>query len=308
MYRPHQEGLSSRDIGQLLAVADHGSIRRAADVLGMTQPGLSKNIRLIEERLGLSVFDRATSGAVPTDAGRLLLERGRQILLDLQAMQRDLKAGLLAEAGEVRIGCGPVPAQVIAGEMIPAALASHPQIAVDLDVASPAVLIDRLVRGTLDFLIATSDGYAIPDGIVARKVVEVTPIAFVRRGHSLAGIADLTFPQLAGWKLAGVHPNPPFDAWIFTQFGNRKPDYGFMCDDFDLLGRTVERSDMVCFTTAYIYRRLERGLDILRLPLPPFGFRHRIDCLQPASRQLSAPAKTMLRLCEAALVESVRTG
>ena len=111
--RPGYGALGSRDIAQLLAVADHGSIRRAADALGMTQPGLSKNIRLIEDRLGMVVFERSTTGAVATEIGTLLLRRGRQILLDLEAIHRDLRDELLSETGRVRIGAGPIPAPMI---------------------------------------------------------------------------------------------------------------------------------------------------------------------------------------------------
>ena len=95
--------LGSRDIAQLIAVADYGSIRRTADALGMTQPGLSKNIRLIEARLGMTVFERSTSGAVATDIGALLLRRGRQVLLDLirvaDVLVENFRTGVLDRLG-----------------------------------------------------------------------------------------------------------------------------------------------------------------------------------------------------------------
>ena len=108
MYDKH--ALGSRDILQLIAVADAGSIRRAAEMLGMTQPGLSKNVRQIESRLGMPIFERTTAGTQLTENGALVIERGRQVLVDLQGIVRDIRDQGLGETGIVRMGAGPIAA------------------------------------------------------------------------------------------------------------------------------------------------------------------------------------------------------
>jgi DNA-binding transcriptional LysR family regulator len=60
--------LSRRDLEHLAAVADHGSVTRAAESLGITQPALSRSIQDLERRLGLRLFDRLPQGASPTVA------------------------------------------------------------------------------------------------------------------------------------------------------------------------------------------------------------------------------------------------
>ena len=96
--------LGSRDIRQVMAVADRGSIRRASEVLGMTQPGLSKNLRLIEDRLGVALFERSTAGVKLTSAGKLLVERGRQVLLDLAAIEGDIDESASGDTGSLTVG------------------------------------------------------------------------------------------------------------------------------------------------------------------------------------------------------------
>jgi len=302
--RYDHHALSSKDIAQLIAVADSGSIRRAAEALGMTQPGLSKNIRLIEERLGVCVFERSTTGAVPTTSGLLLLRRGRQILLDLQAIHRELKQDQLADKGVVRVGCGAVPAPVIAAEAVPRALAAYPGIKVELEVDYPGHLIEALVRGDYDFVICTGDGMALPDGLSATLLLTVVPLVFARKGHPLADATGLTMASLAGWKLATIQTHSPFDAWLADAVGLPGLEVGFQCDDFELLGRVVEKSDMLCMTSDTVFRQLQRGLDIVPLAVADIDLSHRISCIQPGSRGLSGPAAKILAIMKAALAES----
>jgi LysR family transcriptional regulator, salicylic acid-responsive activator of bsdBCD len=88
------------DIRQLvyfLAIAEEGNISRAAERLHMAQPPLSQQLKLLEEELGIVLMERNTRKMHITDAGRLLKNRGRQILDLIEKTEkelRDLKEGL----------------------------------------------------------------------------------------------------------------------------------------------------------------------------------------------------------------------
>lgn len=62
-------------IQAMVAVADAGSIRSAAQVLGKTQSALTKQIRQVEEETGLALFLRTSRGVIPTEAGVAVLSR-----------------------------------------------------------------------------------------------------------------------------------------------------------------------------------------------------------------------------------------
>ena len=298
--RPGQEGLGSRDIQQLLAVADSGSIRRAAEMLGMTQPGLSKNVRSIEARLGMAVFERSTSGATPTEIGALLLRRGRQILLDLDAIHRDLRDELLSETGFVRFGAGPVVSPIISGQVIPQCRREHPGIALELQLAHPSELIARLERGDIEFYIGTTDGFVLPAGLTSRVFQELQPVFFVRAGHPLTQQPGLRLPDLADWKVACVRVNQTFERWYQREVGVPRIDIGLQCDDVELIGEAVESSDLVSFTSPEILVRLKARRNLVALDIPGVSYRHRIDCVQRAGRPASRPAQKVLQLIETA--------
>ena len=94
--------LDSRSLVAFVAVAEALSFRQAADVLHVSQPPLSRTIKELELRLGVSLFDRDKRGVKLTAAGELLLPRARRIL----RLMQDAEAQLLALPGrkEIRLG------------------------------------------------------------------------------------------------------------------------------------------------------------------------------------------------------------
>src|SRR3954452_6462946 len=93
-----------RHLRYFVAIAEEQSFTRAAERLWVAQPGLSTQIRRLEEELGAKLFERHTRGVDLTDAGRVFLGRARTALAaadDAQATGSDLKSGLV---GTIRLG------------------------------------------------------------------------------------------------------------------------------------------------------------------------------------------------------------
>ena len=72
--------LDLHQLRQALALLEHGSFVRAAAALHISQPALSRSIQALERNFGNELFLRSASGVVPTDVGRLYLERARDLL------------------------------------------------------------------------------------------------------------------------------------------------------------------------------------------------------------------------------------
>jgi DNA-binding transcriptional LysR family regulator len=98
--------LRLRDLHYVMAIAEQGSVAKAARALGITQPGISKAIADLEDMLGVRLFDRNTQGTSPTVYGQALLRRSQAVLDELK--QGIGEIGFLADptVGQVRIGCG----------------------------------------------------------------------------------------------------------------------------------------------------------------------------------------------------------
>ena len=72
--------MTPRRLRQFLALIEHAHFGRAAKALGVSQPALSKSIQLLENELGVTLFDRRTEGIVLTAFGQLLREKSRRLL------------------------------------------------------------------------------------------------------------------------------------------------------------------------------------------------------------------------------------
>jgi DNA-binding transcriptional LysR family regulator len=93
-----------RRLRYFLTVAEFGHITRAAEALGIRQPPLSQQIRLLEEEVGVALLQRHPKGVRLTEAGRLLEREAARLLADLEAVRARMSAFVRGEQGLLRVG------------------------------------------------------------------------------------------------------------------------------------------------------------------------------------------------------------
>ncbi|NED31180.1 LysR family transcriptional regulator, partial [Streptomyces sp. SID8499] len=95
--------LEVRHLRVLCAIADSGSLHRAARELGMAQPSLSTQLRRIEQMLGGQLFVRARTGCRATPLGHEVLSRARPLVAELAALVTETRAAAARAAGGRRL-------------------------------------------------------------------------------------------------------------------------------------------------------------------------------------------------------------
>lgn len=93
-----------RHLVQLYTIVEVGSFVAAAERLGLTQPGLSRNIRILEARIGVKLLNRGKHGATPTDEGKVLAAYGRTLRELTQQAATIGTSVQRGEIGELRVG------------------------------------------------------------------------------------------------------------------------------------------------------------------------------------------------------------
>jgi LysR family hydrogen peroxide-inducible transcriptional activator len=145
--------ISIRQLEYIAAIDTHGGFQAAADACHVTQPGLSTQVRQLEEHLGLVLFERGRKPTLTTAAGIEILRRARQILTgvaELDEMARSLNQPL---TGLLRLGIIPTVAPFLLPAVLPALRSDYPALRVELHEAQTQDLIDSMARGELDLLL-----------------------------------------------------------------------------------------------------------------------------------------------------------
>jgi LysR family hydrogen peroxide-inducible transcriptional activator len=178
------------ELRYFVAVAEAGNFTRAAERCHVSQPSLSQQIKKLEGRLGQALFQRLVRRTVLTDAGRLLLERAKTILFEVDDAERTLTHDGNLRGGRLSVGAIPT----IAPYLLPAVVRELRRRRQDLELRLHEDVTDNLLSltaaGELDLSLA-----ALP---IDREQMHVEPmfseplLVTVSRSHPLA-----TKPKLA---------------------------------------------------------------------------------------------------------------
>lgn len=157
-----------RPLRSFIAAAEDGNISRAAARLHLTQPALSRQIKGLEDELGVTLLERGAHSFSLTPAGQVLLRDGRLLLERADALEQRVKAA--AKAQTLRVGYSPSLSARILSPAIEAFTQVHPKARVDLFDMTSTEMLEALQKGTLDLVITVPPVKELPD--VAWTVVQ----------------------------------------------------------------------------------------------------------------------------------------
>lgn len=139
-----------RVLRYFLTVVQEESITRAAHVLHLTQPTLSRQIAQMEESLGVRLFERGTRKIVLTDEGLLLRRRAEEILELVDKTENELTTQDEMVEGTVSVGCGDLAAVQLLPKLFEYFHKRYPAVNFDLYTATADHIKDRMDRGLTD--------------------------------------------------------------------------------------------------------------------------------------------------------------
>ena len=189
--------LKTRQLLLLVGLDEERNLHRAAEALGMTQPGASKLLRELEDMLGVSLFDRLPRGVQPTWYGEIMIRHARMVLATLSRAHDEITALKSGLTGQVNVGAIMGPSTTLLPRTIIAMKQRFPRVQLNVSIESSDVLQQRLQQGSLDLLVArlfeTHDKRSLNYEELSHE-----PVALVARpGHPLHSAAGLTLRDLA---------------------------------------------------------------------------------------------------------------
>ncbi|QYB06896.1 LysR family transcriptional regulator [Rhodococcus sp. USK10] len=154
--------MDSRQLRYFLAVVEHGSVTRAAEVLFVAQPALSQSLRGLESELGVELFRRVPRGMELTDAGAALLGPARQVMQSSQHADEVVRGIATLEQGRLDVASPPDLAVEPLASLVARFRARHPGVWVNLIDPGPNADVESLLRNArcevgVDYLPADDD-------------------------------------------------------------------------------------------------------------------------------------------------------
>lgn len=143
-----------RVLRYFLAVAQEGSVTRAARALHLTHPTLSRQIRELEEELGQTLFSRGGRELSLTREGLLLRQRAEEIVGLAEITEKEFRSlGEKTVSGDLSIGCGESKALSFVTDALKVLQDEHPLIIPHFFSGNGEIVMDRLDKGLLDFAV-----------------------------------------------------------------------------------------------------------------------------------------------------------
>jgi len=185
--------VSIRDVKTFLAIAETGSFAAAARAVQRTQSAVTMQMKALEDRLGVRLFDRSKRPPVLNDAGRAFVPRAAEVVLAYDRLFQE--AGEEAIGGHLRLGVVPSAITGIMPKALVALRAKYPRLHIELAMGLSADLVERLRRGILDAAI-------VSELLDNRSGLEWSPFA----REPLVLIAPIDAPALSAEKLIATYP------------------------------------------------------------------------------------------------------
>ncbi len=184
-----------------IALGQHRNFARAAEALNLTQPTLSRSIATLEEALGVPLFDRSHKGVTPTSFGRVLLERGEEVVKGESNLRREIALLAGMEVGSLAIGAGPYASEVSVAAAVARVANAHPNLQVRVTTSDPVEVIRDVLAQRIDVGVADRTGPDADDRLTVESVPAHPIVLACRSGHPLTKVPRPTRAQVLSFPL-----------------------------------------------------------------------------------------------------------
>jgi LysR family nitrogen assimilation transcriptional regulator len=200
-----------RQLRYFVAIVDHGSLSRAAQVLHVAQPALTQQLRQLEDELGAQLLHRSAQGVLSTDAGKVFYQHAQAILKQVGDARSAVTQSATRPSGSVTLGLPHSISGALALPLLVAVRAHYPEITLQLTEELSGNLAEQLKSGRINLAVLFDDGQL---GAFATTALVEEALMFICRSDAACApagarisLADaLAAPLILPAQLQGVRP------------------------------------------------------------------------------------------------------
>jgi LysR family hydrogen peroxide-inducible transcriptional activator len=192
----HAKNLGFRDLQYAIAVADCGSISRAAEACGITQPALSERIKRIENTLGVELFERSNRRIRITPVGERLILKARSLMDEVAEMDEIISSSNVPLSGQLRVGVISSLGPYLMPLVLPRLKKKYPSLELILHEGLTDQLVPAVLSGTLDLVVASAPLHW--SGLRIVKLFDEPFILAIPKEHPFAEKTKIKASELIG--------------------------------------------------------------------------------------------------------------
>jgi len=293
-----------RRLQYFVAVAEHGTMAKAVDAVGVAQPTLSQQIRALEHDLGTILFDRTGRGMELTEAGRTLRDHALPLIAQAQAARVAITELEGVAAGELRIGAIPTFNTAFLPRVVARFAERYPGVRLTVEQAPAQAIESGIMAGRYDLGIAFAPPHHAELGV--KILFEERLALVVAKDHPLAASRIIPLSALDSIPLA----------LLTHAFATRR------LLDRAVEGRTtlqvrIEMNSIEALLalardgtapTVLTDKSLGSPRDLAIVPIGPQAIRRKAALLWPVHRYNSAAARAFLDMTAKLIPEYARVG
>ena len=301
-------GMELRDIEYFAAVAVHGSISRAAEALGLSQPALSKSLRRLEASIDAKVVKRTPKGVELTSVGSALLAQVHRLRLTLNDISREAADLSQGRAGHLRVG---TPGG-FALDLVPTAcdtlLKEAPKVTMKIIVGDRDASLTGLRTGELDLAIIT---FQTPhhEDLGEEHLMDEEFVVYASANHRLAKRKQLTLADLVGERWTTGFVNGPPErrlSQVFEDSGLPPPNIAIETAFLPIRYHLVAASDLLSFNSRRMVRYAAARLRIRELHVKELAYTRRVGVYYRQDAYLSPAARRFIEILKTKAKEIAR--
>lgn len=282
--------LSLQDLQDIVAICEHGSFRKAAMHLGISQPTLSGRVAHMESSLGASLFERSRGRSRPTQLTETIVRQSSGLLEQLGGLVRQVEGLARGARGQVRLGLGPIPAYCMTERLFECITQQIPGATLVIHTDGAQRLLSALSDGDIDLAFCAGDAEFMRPEFDREVVLKQRGAVIVSPRHPLAGAGGVSFRDALGHPVALPVLDPRYRHMVRNAIGKDPAaiEGAVFCSDYWMLRPLVASGRYLTICTPFCFARAIADGELVEVPISD-DFIHEI-CLYTNRWSLPLPA------------------
>lgn len=274
----------------LIAVAEVGTVRQAANMLNLSQSSVTKSIQQLELSLGVELLHRTPQGVFPTAAGSALIRRAKVVEAELRQARNDVESAQSAAVGEIKISASPTVSVGLLPRAIVNFRKTRPRVSFHIEEGVYPDVLAALRTGDLDMAVSLVPEKSYDDELEFDIILQDYLTPAVRVDHPLTrggcqGLADLIKQEWIIYRRNRTGRD--IVERTFTANGLEPPKNVVECTSFACTMALIENGDFITLLPTQIFAGRPRRMAITPLfmasAMPPWN----VAVITRAKHQLS---------------------